>query len=455
MSQVIRLPEVLTGMAEATLTGWHVQVGDEVRPGEPLADIETDKASVEYVADAGGVLAEYLVELSNPVPVGTPIALLATDGETVEQARAAAGHAPAGHGTGSRTETGTQAGSQAGPQIEAGSGSRASGSGSPSSNGSSPADDLRPLRLRASPLVRRLARDRGLDLSVVAGSGPAGRIVRRDLERLDREGPAPAPAAAPAPAEQVPAEQVPAEQVPAEQVPEPAARQVFPPAGVEAVPHSGMRRAIARRLTESKTTIPHFYLSADVRVDALLALRRQVNQTLDERVSVNDLVVKAVAGALQEVPELNAVWTPDAVLQHTTVDVAVAVALDDGLVTPVVRDVAGRSLTALARDLRDLAARARSRALAQDELEGGAFAVSNLGMYGIDQATAIINPPHAGILAVGAATRRPVVDGDEVAVGTVMTVSLSADHRVVDGATAARWLTAFVQRVENPLRILA
>jgi pyruvate dehydrogenase E2 component (dihydrolipoamide acetyltransferase) len=415
VSQVVRLPEVLTGMSEATLTTWHVQVGEEVRPGEPLVEIETDKASVEYVADVGGVLAEHLVELASPVAVGTPIVLLATDGESVEQARAAAA------GTASERPAPEPVPDEPQPTSPPGG-----------QNG-----DARPLRLRASPLVRRLARDRGLNLSTVTGSGPGGRIVRRDLARLDA-------ATEPAAAEPITVDPTTAE---------PTGPANLPP-GVVAIPHTTMRRAIAHRLTGSKSTVPHFYLTVDCRVDALLALRTQVVEALGERVSLNDFVVKAVAGALQDVPELNAVWTPESVQRHTAVDIAVAVALDDGLITPVVRDVGGRALAALSRDLRDLAIRARNRDLRQYELEGGTFTVSNLGMYGTERVTAIINPPHAGILAIGAATRRPVVDRDEVAVGTVMTVTLSADHRVVDGATGARWLSAFVQRIENPLRIL-
>jgi pyruvate dehydrogenase E2 component (dihydrolipoamide acetyltransferase) len=423
VSVVVRLPEVLTGMEQATLTGWHVQVGDEVRLGQPLAEVETDKASVEYVADVAGVLAEYLVELSTPVAVGTPIALLATGGETVEQARAAA--------NGSVTTP------EAGPAPEA----------APAPSGDRP-EEARPARLLASPLVRRLAAERGVDLATVPGTGPAGRVVRRDLDRL---------AAAPQPSPQLSSQPSPQPDPAPSAAPVPAPGTV--PAGAVAVPHTAMRRTIARRLTESTTTVPHFALSADCRVDALVALRRQLVESLDERVSLNDLVVKAVAGALAEVPELNAVWTDDAIVAFPTVDVAVAVALDGGLVTPVVRDAANRSLTSLGRELRDLAARARSRDLRPEELDGGSFTVSNLGMYGTRQATAIINPPHSGILAVGAATRRPVVvdgpDGEQLGVGTVMTVTLSADHRVVDGATGARWLDAFVRRIENPLRIIA
>jgi pyruvate dehydrogenase E2 component (dihydrolipoamide acetyltransferase) len=215
-----------------------------------------------------------------------------------------------------------------------------------------------------------------------------------------------------------------------------------------------MRRAIARRLTESKATVPHFYLTAQCRVDALLALRTQLNADLDDKLSVNDFVVKAVAGALADVPQMNATWTDDAMLVHHQADVAIAVALEDGLVTPVVRDAGGRSVGDISRTVKDLVDRARSGSLRQAELEGGAFTISNLGMYGTEQFAAIINPPHAGILAVGAATQRPVAVDGRLEVGTVMTVTLSGDHRVADGATGARWLAAFVRRVEHPMLAL-
>ncbi|HRN29458.1 MAG TPA: 2-oxo acid dehydrogenase subunit E2, partial [Terrimesophilobacter sp.] len=222
----------------------------------------------------------------------------------------------------------------------------------------------------------------------------------------------------------------------------------------ELIPHTGMRRAIARRLVESKSTVPHFYLVADCQADALLALRAQLNEGFDTKLSVNDLVVKAVAAAHVEVPEANATWTDEGVRRYHDVDVAIAVALDDGLITPVLRGVNRRSIMDVSAGIRELAARARAGQLKQHEIEGGSFSVSNLGMYGTAEFSAIINPPHAGILAVGAARKAPVVVDDELAVGTVMTVTLSADHRVLDGAIAARWLAAFQALIENPVRIL-
>jgi pyruvate dehydrogenase E2 component (dihydrolipoamide acetyltransferase) len=279
--------------------------------------------------------------------------------------------------------------------------------------------------------VRKLARERGIELSGIAGSGPNGRIVRRDLDAL------PASAAPVAPA-----------------VPGAAAGQ-----GVEGaftdVPHTGMRRAIARRLTESVTTVPHFFLTADCVVDELLDLRARINERADPKVSVNDFVLKAVAAAMQEVPEANAIWMPEATRRFSSVDIGVAVSVPGGLVSPVLRGVETLSLGAIGRTVRDLAERARAGRLTQNELEGGSFAVSNLGMYGTSRFSAIINPPHSGILAVGAAERRVVVGADDVvAPASVMTVTLSADHRVLDGALAAQWLAAFTERIEHPLSLL-
>jgi pyruvate dehydrogenase E2 component (dihydrolipoamide acetyltransferase) len=289
-------------------------------------------------------------------------------------------------------------------------------------------------RVFMSPLVRRLAAERGLDLATVTGTGPGGRIVRRDVESLTATPAAATPAAAQAAA--------------------PAA--VAPVAGgsYTDVPHTGMRRAIARRLVESKTTIPHFYLVADCRVDDLLEFRRRVNETAPTKISVNDFVVKAAAAAFRAVPEANAIWTADATRHFESVDIAVAVAIDGGLTTPVVRGVDRMSLSGVSASIRDLAERARAGKLKQDEIEGGSFSVSNLGMYGTQEFSAIINPPHSGILAVGAAKKKPIVVNDELVVGTVMTVTLSADHRVLDGALAARWLDAFVSLIENPVSIL-
>ncbi|HEY9497434.1 MAG TPA: dihydrolipoamide acetyltransferase family protein, partial [Terrimesophilobacter sp.] len=361
----------------------------------------------------------------------TPIAVLATAGESAEEALAAASleaalpqaagastaPAPAEPVTTPAPVVTSAPASTASVQPPAPPAAHAGGSSG---------------RIFMSPLVRRLAAERGLDLTGVTGSGPGGRIVRRDLDALSATVPAPSPAPAPSNA------------------PVGALAAV----GFTDTPHTGMRRAIARRLVESKTTIPHFYLVADCRVDALMELRRAVNESASSKISVNDFVVKAVAAAFRDVPEANAIWTDDGTRRFDDVDIAIAVAIDRGLVTPVVRAVNRRSLSDVSDSIRELAERGRAGKLRQDEIEGGSFSVSNLGPYGTQEFSAIINPPHSGILAVGAARKAPIVVGDELKVGMVMTVTLSADHRVLDGALAAQWLAAFVACIENPVSIL-
>lgn len=433
MAVVVRMPEIATGAAEAAIQSWLVEVGSPVKAGQAIVEIETEKAVVEYEAERAGILAGILLPAGDAAAVGVPIAVLAEEGESVDAALAAAGGAPA-----PATATPSDAEVAAAPE-EAAEAPAAPAPAPESAPASVPAPADPPgeqRRLFASPLVRRLAAERGIDLAEVSGSGPRGRIVRRDLD-----------AWTPAPAERHPE--------PTPEVAEPPAVPASVGAGYEDVPHTGMRRAIARRLTESKATVPHFYLQADCRVDALLDLRARINEGREQRISVNDLVVKAVAGAMRDVPEANAIWTPDATRRFTTADIAVAVSIPGGLLTPVVREADRLSIGELGATVRDLAERAREGRLKQNELEGGSFAVSNLGMYGTTSFSAIINPPHAGILAVGAATRRPVVEADgSLAAASVMSVTLSADHRVLDGALAAQWLAAFVARIENPLQIL-
>jgi pyruvate dehydrogenase E2 component (dihydrolipoamide acetyltransferase) len=386
------MPEVITGMSEGVLLTWLVDVGDTVEEGSPLAEVETEKAVVEYFSEAGGVLIERLVPTGEPIAVGQPIAVLAADGEAVDDAPAT----PA-------TDTSHHDGAP---------------------------------RRFATPLVRRLARERGIDLNVVKGSGPQGRIVRRDVDELVAANPAGGHRDAEAPP------------VPAPPPPAAGSRDYT---DVELTP---MRRAIARRLAQSKATVPHFYLAADCRVDALLELRRMVNAHRDPTLSVNDFVIKAVGAAFAAVPEANAVWADSTIRRFEQVDVGVAVAIEGGLVTPVVRDVSRKSVSVVSAEARDLTARARAGRLTQPELEGGSFCISNLGMYGIKRFTAIINPPQAGILAVGAAHQWPVVADGHLNVATLISVTFSGDHRVFDGALAARWLTAFVRGVEEPLTLL-
>lgn len=505
MPVVIRMPEISAGTESAAIAGWMVSVGDVLSPGDALADIETDKATIEYASEEGGTVAGFLAEIGDTVAVGTPIAVLAGEGESAEDALAAAGGAGAADAGADAGAPAMAEGSEDGPasgggsgaaqaapaqaataQAEASSGATASSGASCSSScsadsssgaanasgtqntqgtqskasgangasarnaastpsaatagGSEPGDHIRRF---ASPIARRMARERGLDIADIDGTGPGGRIVRRDVEQAEAAGVADAAPSAPVSRGDGAGASAPAS------APAPERE------GVTRIPHTGMRRAIARRLTESKTTVPHYYLRADVRVDALLELRKQVNAAgVGEKVSVNDFVMKAVAGALVDVPEANAIWTDDATERYDSVDIAVAVSVDAGLLTPVVRGAERLSIGALSATIRELAGRARDGKLRQHELEGGSFSVSNLGMYGVEEFAAIINPPHSGILAVGAASPRPVVSDSGIESATVMTVTLSADHRVMDGALAATWLVAFKKRIENPLTLL-
>jgi len=428
MANVVRMPAALAGVTEAAIQTWIAQPGQQVAVGEVLAEIETEKAVVEYAAEVGGTVGRLLVPEGDTVAVGEPIAVILEAGEGEDAIDPALDAARAG-GPSVPAPTATPAP----PEPETAPAAAPAAAQNPSAEASvaSPPPEAPTGRLVASPIVRRLARERGLDLASIAGTGPGGRIVRRDLEGI-RDTAAPLTTA------------------PLTTAPPPRA------AGATATPEklTGMRKAIARRLTESFSTVPHFYLTAHCRVDRLLALRAQVNEAAPRKVSVNDFVLKAVAGALVDVPAANAVWGGDHIVRFTGVDVAVAVAVDGGLLTPVLRGVDRMTLVEVSAGVAELAERARAGRVQQHELEGGSFSVSNLGMYGVDEFSAILNPPQSGILAVAAAKQQPVVDDGELAVGTVMTVTLSADHRVVDGAVAAEWIAAFVKRIENPVSVL-
>jgi len=434
MAAVIRMPALAAGATDAAVQSWLVSVGDRVEVGQEIVEIETEKAVVEYEAEAAGTVAALFVEAGDAAAVGSPIAVLAEDGESPEQAIAAAGvSAPA--------PAAAPAEAHAAAAAPAPVTAPAAAPAAPAPAPSEAADHEG--RLFASPLVRKLARERGIDLSGIAGSGPHGRIVRRDLDALLTS-----EAAAPAASAHAPTASAPA-------APAPAPAASASGAAFADVPHTGMRRAIARRLTESVTTVPHFFLEADCVVDEVLELRARINERSDVKISVNDFVLKAVAAAMLDVPDANAIWTDEATRRFTGVDIGVAVSIPGGLVTPVVRGVEGLSLSGISRTVRDLAERARAGRLKQHELEGGSFAVSNLGMYGTSRFSAIINPPHSGILAVGAAQKRPVVGDDgDLTIATVMSVTLSADHRVLDGALAAQWLAAFTERIQHPLSLL-
>jgi pyruvate dehydrogenase E2 component (dihydrolipoamide acetyltransferase) len=415
MATVIRMPAVLASATEAAIQAWSVTEGQIIEVGEPLADIETEKAVVEYAAEVAGTVGRLIAQPGDNLAVGAPIAIILAPGETLEDEL-----------PGDPVPTA----SAPPPSSPITSPTESLVAETPSENPSpvvaaSPASD-HGARIFASPIVRRLARERGLELSALTGTGPDGRIVRRDLENAPAAPSTPPVSARPAPSG----------------------------AGFTDIPLTGMRRAIARRLTESKTTVPHFYVTAHVRVDRLFALRAEVNESASRKVSVNDFVIKAVAAALADVPAANAIWGGDHIRRFDGVDLAVAVAVEGGLLTPVLRRVDATSITDISTSVAELADRARAGKLRQEELEGGSFSISNLGMYGVDEFSAILNPPQAGILAVSAAKQQPVVDDGQLAVGTVMTVTLSADHRVIDGAVAAEWMAAFVRRVEHPISLL-
>ena len=417
MATVIRMPSVLAGATEAAIARWLVSPGDTVAAGTPIAELETEKALVEYAAEEAGVVGRLVLGEGGTGEIGDPIAVLVAAGETDAEIDAALG----GAGAAKTAPPAPAAVPEAG-----GTGPAANGHLVPANGG----------RIFASPLVRKLAGERGIDLAGLAGTGPNGRIVRRDLERFLAAGP-PVPATPAQLAADVPSAPV-----------------TGAAAGATLIPHTPMRRAIARRLTESKATVPHFYLTAECVVDELLALRKRVNEASPVKVSVNDFVIAAVAAAFGDVPEANVTWTDEGLLAYRSVDISIAVATGTGLVTPVLRGVEGKKLSAIARESAALAQRARDRKLLQHELEGGTFAISNLGMYGTVEFSAIINPPQSGILAVGAARQQPVVAGGAVVPATVMRCTLSVDHRAIDGALAARWLAAFTARLENPLGTL-
>lgn len=432
MAKLIKMPEIAANATSAVIVQWSRKEGEAIKAGECLAEIETDKAVIEYDADSNGVLGKILAAAGQEVEVGAPIAVLFEEGETevdIAALLAAAGVAvepPVGAGTtASATASASAAATTGAADPEREPDAAASG------------------RIFASPLARRLAQERGLELAGMTGSGPHGRIVRRDVEAAAQAAPGPTAAAAIASAGSDVT-------LPAIAIPNtPQSSAAFTD-----IPHSGMRRTIARRLIESKASIPHFYLSADCRMDRLLALRAEINAAGTRKISVNDFIVKAVAAALQSVPDMNVSWTEAALRKYQQADISVAVSTEGGLITPVVRNAGSKTLSAISREIVDLAARARSGALAPNEYQGGSFTVSNLGMFGVREFSAIINPPQAAILAVGATLSQPVVVDGQLAVAQVMKVTLSVDHRAVDGALAAQWLAAFQRCIENPLSAL-
>jgi pyruvate dehydrogenase E2 component (dihydrolipoamide acetyltransferase) len=440
MATNILMPALSPTMEEGKLAKWLVKEGDTVKSGDILAEIETDKATMEFEAVDEGRIGRILVpEGTEGVKVNQPIAELLGDGEE-------AGAAPA-------------------PDISSAMASIKDAVTAETKTTEAPKKDEAPKpaaapaehkgeRVFASPLARRIAGQKGIDLAGLSGSGPRGRIVKADVEGAKPGAQKPAAVAA-KPAAQ-PAPQAATASM-AGVAPLPDARAFFSKEDFDEIPHDSMRKAIARRLTSSKTLIPHFYLTIDCRIDGLLATRARLNEAGAKsgfKLSVNDFVVKASALALMRVPEVNASWTDTAILRHKHADVGVAVALDFGLITPIVFRAEEKGLAVISNEIKSLAERAKAKKLKPPEFEGGGFSVSNLGMFGIKQFTGVINPPHAAILAVGAGEQRAVVRDGKVEAATVMTVTLSCDHRVVDGATGARFLEAFRQFVEEPAAML-
>ena len=460
----ILMPALSPTMEKGNLAKWHVKEGDKVTSGDVIAEIETDKATMEVEAVDEGTIAKILVaEGAADVPVNQPIAILAAEGEDASAAASSApkapaappsanppGSAPAPSGNAAPAQQPSQASGNTGAQAPAPSSAPAAGkSGSAvKSNGNGAG------RIFASPLARRLARESGLSLESVAGSGPHGRVVKRDVDEAIKGGaksagkPAPQPQAGTA----APA---------ALGMSDAQVRKLFEDGTYDVVPHDNMRKTIARRLTEAKSTVPHFYLTADCRIDALLKLRADINAAAPKqdgqptfKVSVNDMVIKALALALRATPDANVSWTTEGMLKHKRVDVGVAVSIPGGLITPVVRRADEKPLSVLSNEMKDLAKRARDRKLKPEEYQGGTTAVSNLGMYGVRDFAAIINPPHATILAVGAGEERAVVDKGQIIVANVMSVTLSTDHRAVDGALGAELMSAFRRYIESPVSML-
>ena len=449
----ILMPALSPTMEEGTLAKWLVKAGDTVKAGDIMAEIETDKATMEFEAVDEGVIGEILVAAGTEgVKVNAPIATLLAEGETAATAAPlpAAPAPPAAPAAPAAPAPAAQPAAAAAPAPKAPAPAAAPATApAPVPDTATKVDGARVI---ASPLARRIAADRGLDLALVTGTGPHGRIVKSDVEAAQpaangADVPTQAPKAAPA-------TPIAAAVVAGAD----AVIRMYEGRAFEEVKLDGMRKIIAARLTEAKQTIPHFYLRRDIHLDALLAFRGQLNAALEARkvkLSVNDFIIKACALALQQVPDANAVWAADRILRMKASDVAVAVAIEGGLFTPVLRDAEAKSLSALSTEMKDLAARARTRRLAPQEYQGGSFAISNLGMFGIDNFDAVINPPHAAILAVGAGVPRAVVLNGAVTVATVMSVTLSVDHRVIDGALGAQLLTAIKDNLENPVGMLA
>ncbi|ACF01709.1 pyruvate dehydrogenase complex dihydrolipoamide acetyltransferase [Rhodopseudomonas palustris TIE-1] len=463
----ILMPALSPTMEKGNLAKWLKKEGDKVKSGDVIAEIETDKATMEVEAADEGTLAKIIVpEGTQDVPVNDVIAVLAADGEDVKAAgagwKASAGGASSPQPSPQREEGAGPAGGKAEanshiqdkadqrptpqPPSPLPNGDRsppqAAGEGAPA-----PANG----RVFASPLARRLAKDAGIDIARVTGTGPHGRVIARDVEQAKSGGglkaAAAAPAAGPAIAPAMSDQQI---------------RALYPEGSYEVVPHDGMRRTIAQRLTQSTQTIPHFYLTIDCNLDRLMAAREDINAAAPKdkdgkpayKLSVNDFIIKAMAIALQRIPDANVSWTEGGMLKHKHSDIGVAVAMPGGLITPIIRSAETQSLSSISAQMKDFAARARARKLKPEEYQGGTTAVSNLGMFGIKDFTAVINPPHATILAVGTGEQRPIARDGKIEIATMMSVTLSCDHRAVDGALGAELIGAFKTLIENPVMMM-
>ena len=433
MTIQILMPALSPTMTEGNIAKWHKKEGDEVASGDLLAEIETDKATMELEAVEEGILGKIIAaEGSENIAVNTPIAVMLEEGEDASAAEAAASVAPAVEPAPAPTAAPEPAST---PEAEPAPAPQPAPA-APKSNGA---------RVFVSPLAKRIAADAGIDIGAISGSGPHGRVVKRDVDAAIAGGVA-APAAAPSAAPPAPAAPAPA------QLPVVAG-------GYTEVPHTNMRKVIARRLQESKQTVPHFYVTMECEIDKLLAMRKNLNARAeatgeDYKISVNDFIIRAAAFAMKKVPDVNASWTDEAMLLYNDIDISVAVAIDGGLITPIVRNADQKGLAVISNEMKDLAARAREGKLSPDEFQGGGFTISNLGMYGVKEFAAIINPPQSCILAVGAGEQRPVVRDGALTTATMMSVTLSTDHRVVDGALGAEWLQAFKVLIEDPLAML-
>ena len=423
MATNILMPALSPTMTEGTLARWLKNEGDMVRAGDIIAEIETDKATMEVEAVDEGVLGKILVPGGTAgVKVNEVIAVLVEKGEVFSGAAAAPASA----------------------SVPAPAAVPAAAVVAPAAQGE---------RAFASPLARRMAQQAGLDVTKIAGSGPQGRVVKADIEAAMNRLAVSAPVAA------APVAAAPVAMAAPIAAPKPVAVAAAL-AGTTAVPNSSMRKIIAKRLSESKATIPHFYVAMDIELDALLDLRAKLNARAPKdgpgayKLSVNDLIIKAAAVTLRRVPGVAASWTEDAILRFNDIDISVAVAIPDGLITPIVKNADTKGLAAISNEMKDLGARAKAGKLKPEEFQGGGFSISNMGMYGVSHFAAIINPPQAGILAVGAGTQRAVVKGGALAIATVMTCQLSVDHRVIDGSLAAEWMAAFKAIVEDPLSLM-